>query len=485
MKMWKKAAAAGLAAVMTASLAACGGAKTEESGAGQATGEQNTQNTTEAAKAETASSEGGLTYASVKVGEDFTDLQASIKLLTNRTDMLKEDYTGENWDSYLKRFHEVYPNIEVEIEGMTNYAEDSLLRLQGGDWGDIMMIPAIDKSQLPEYFLSFGTLDEVKKEANYLNRWLFDNQVYGIPSTAVGRGVLYNKKIFKEAGITELPSTTEEFLADLQLIKDKTSAIPLYTNYAAGWTMDAWDDYAGVTASGDARFLNQEMPHMTNPFSDPGDGTHAYNVYKVLYDAVAAGLTEDDYATTDWESSKGKMNSGEIACMVLGSWAFPQMQQAGPNADDIGYMPFPITVDGKRYSQAASDYCYGININSSEDNQKAAMVFIKWMSEESKFSYNEGGLPIAAKDTDYPAVYEEFMNNNVEFIEDEPAVAGEEDLLNTLNADSELMFTQGGKEKVQAIIEHASNQDESFEEIMNEWNQKWSDAQAANGVEVH
>ena len=31
-----------------------------------------------------------------------------------------------------------------------------------------------------------------------------------------------------------------------------------------------------------------------------------------------------------------------------------------PNAADIGYMPFPITVNGTQYASAGSDYCYGI-----------------------------------------------------------------------------------------------------------------------------
>ena len=55
------------------------------------------------------------------------------------------------------------------------------------------------------------------------------------------------------------------------------------------------------------------------------------------------GLTEDDPTTTDWEGCKPMINNGEIGCMTLGSWAIVQMQAAGPNADDIGYMPFPIT----------------------------------------------------------------------------------------------------------------------------------------------
>lgn len=249
--------------------------------------------------------------------------------------------------------------------------------------------------------------------------------------------------------------------------------------------MGAWDDYTGITATGDAKYRNQEFAHTKDPFSDPGDGTGAYNVYKILYDAVADGLTEDDYSTTDWESSKGMLNNGQIATMVLGSWAYPQMQGAGDNADDIGYFAFPITVDGKQYSPADEDYCFGINANSDENNQKASMIFVKWMTEKSRYSYNEGGLPIAVGDDDLPEVYQEFTDNNVEFISNEPALEGEEDVLNELNADSELMVGAGGNEKIQAIVEHASNGDEDFDDIMKEWNEKWSDAQDTDDVEVN
>ena len=56
----------------------------------------------------------------------------------------------------------------------------------------------------------------------------------------------------------------------------------------------------------------------------------------MLYDAVANGLTEDDYSTTDWEGCKPMINNGEIGTMVLGSWAVAQMKAAGDNGDDIG-----------------------------------------------------------------------------------------------------------------------------------------------------
>ena len=265
----------------------------------------------------------------------------------------------------------------------------------------------------------------------------------------------------------------------MQKIKDNTDAIPLYTNYAAGWTMGAWDAYIGNNATGDNTYFNQKFLHTKDPFKDYGDGTHAYAVYKILYDAVANGLTEDDYSTTDWEGSKSMLNNGEIGCMVLGSWAYPQMEAAGPNAADIGYMPFPITVNGEQYASAGADYSYGINVNASDDEKQAALIFVKWMTEESGFSYNEDGLPVAKGSDETKLDF-----SNVTFLEDEPAVQGEEDVLNLLNADSELNFNNGGDDKIQAIIEHAANGDESFDDIMNEWNQKWSDAQEAEGIEV-
>lgn len=46
-----------------------------------------------------------------------------------------------------------------------------------------MMIPAVDKSELGNYFLSYGSLDDVKKEVKYATDKAYDNKVYGIAST--------------------------------------------------------------------------------------------------------------------------------------------------------------------------------------------------------------------------------------------------------------------------------------------------------------
>lgn len=425
-----------------------------------------------------------LQYADVKLGETYTDITATITMLSHRTDMLQDSYSGTTFATYLAEFNKMYPNITVKIEGVTDYASTALLRLQGGDWGDIMMVPAIDKKELPNYFVSFGDLPTMEGQIKFASNLEYENKVYGVPTTGNAQGVLYNKKVFAAAGITALPKTPDEFIAALKAIKEKTDAIPLYTNYAAGWTMGAWDAYIGGSATGDASYMNNILLHTKAPFKNYGDNTHAYAVYKVLYDAAAQGLIEDDYTTTDWEGCKGMINRGEIGTMVLGSWAFTQMQGAGPNPDDIGYMTFPISVNGKQYAAAGPDYCFGINAKADVNNQKAAMVFVKWFTEKSGFAYNEGGIPIAASDNKYPAAYAAFSENNVAFVTDDPALAGEADLFNALNSESELNINAGGNLKVQEIIEHGANGTKSYDDIMATWNEAWSNAQASEGVEI-
>ncbi|KAA8827871.1 ABC transporter substrate-binding protein [Bifidobacterium tissieri] len=457
MNVLKKISAAVVAGACLISLAACGG-----SASGEAT---------------------DLTYPQIKLGETGKDLNTTIKLFNHRTDMAQATYPGTNWDAYIKEFNKVYPNIKVEVQTSSNYASDALTRLQGGDWGDIMMIPAVDASELGTYFLPYGSLDDMKKEIKYATNQRYDGKTYGVPSAGNGMGVVYNTKVFSDAGITDLPKTPDEFINDLKLIKDKEPGVtPMYTNYAAGWTMTAWDAYIGATSTGDAKYLNQKLLHTKDPFSDPGDGTHPYNVYKVLYDAVANDLTEDDYSTTDWETSKAKLNNGEYGAMVLGAWAVAQIKSAGDNPDNVAYMPFPITVDGKQYSSSSADYAYGINKDSSKENQEASMIFVKWMTEKSGYAMNEGGIPVKQGDDELPSVYEHF--NDVTFLEDEPSVDGEEDLFNDLNSDSELAINADGSSRLQAVIEAAANGTKSYDDIVKEWNQQWNSALDTEGVDV-
>ncbi len=87
----KRFMALGMAAVMTMSLTACGG-----SGDKPATGSTDTDNKTasndntaagsDAADGGADAAAGGLTYAGIKLGEDYTDITTTIKWMHHKTD---------------------------------------------------------------------------------------------------------------------------------------------------------------------------------------------------------------------------------------------------------------------------------------------------------------------------------------------------------------------------------------------------------------
>lgn len=469
-KLLKKLMAMAAVAAMATSLVACGSSD-----------DSNNSNNSNS-DADSSSDEGGSasdmkSYDQIVLGEDYTDLSADLKFLTHKTDAVDSTFA-----SYIEEFQKMYPNINIEYEGITDYANDITTRLTTGDWGDICMVPTtVDKDELENYFLKFGTKADLSKtyEANMLNNYAYGEDVYGIPSMANVQGVVYNRKVFEQAGITELPKTPEEFLDALKAIKEKTDVVaPLYTNFAAQWTMGAWDAYIDGGATGDPDFSHQGLTKGQNPFSDRGDGTGPFAVYNILYEAVKQGLIEDDPTTTDWEGSKGMLNNGQIGCMVLGSWAVVQMQQAGDNADDIGYMAFPISVDGKQYAAAGPDYCYGINVNSSDDQKKAAMCYVKWLVEKSGFAQGEGGLSIVTGDA-YPDALADL--EGVELVVNNAAPEGEETLFNDVNNSSELGINVSGSIAIE-IVEEALTGSKTMDDLTAEWNEKWTAAQEANGV---
>ena len=346
-------------------------------------------------------------------GNDSGEPSGDITVLTNRTDRV-EDGT---FDAYKAAFNEVYPDVNVTFEAITDYEGEVTTRLSTPEYGDVLGIPAsVTPDQLPQFFEPLGDTDDLRGEYRFLNDKSYEGQQYGLPTFGNANGILYNKRIWAEAGVTELPTTPEEFLAGLQAIEDNTDAIPYYTNYKDGWPLGSWQGQQGF--SGNAEVV-ADRDGDDAPWS--GD-TEQYLTDSLLYDVVAAGLSEPDPLTTEWEGSKGLLATGEAATAVLGSWAITQFQQAAEDAGadpaDIGYMPFPYQSDGQFHSAIGGDVNLAINVNS--DNKTAARAWIDWFVNESGFSEDEGALP-AQVDGANPATLQDFTDADVQYVELTPA----------------------------------------------------------------
>ena len=389
-----------------------------------------------------------------------------ITVLTNRTDIVDTTFKD-----YAAQFEKAYPGTTVKFEAIAKYETDVATRMSSGSYGDVLLIPnTVTKAQLPQFFEPLDSVKKLSETYRFVNEAAYDGKAYGVAQTGNAQGIVYNKKVWKAAGITDLPKTPDEFLADLTLIKDKTDAVPYYTNYKDGWPLSQWDGNRAITGDADEsnKLIASDAPWATGQYHEIADG--------LLFDIVKDGLSEADPTTTDWETSKGSLGSGKVASMVLGSWSITQMQDAavtaGGDKEDIGYLPFPYQVDGKFHSTVAGDYKNGISVKS--ENKATARAWIDWFAQKSGYAAAQGGLsPLV--DGEVPAILADFTTAGVEYLELTPAPAGKETLENDIVSASEIDLTGNiYRAKLVDIARGAAQGDKAS--YFAELNKKWADA---------
>lgn len=414
-----------------------------------------------------------LTLASCGAGSggstDSGEVKGDITYLTNRTD-LQADGT---FDKYVAEFNKEYPDVKVKIEAITNFQDDVTTRLSiPNGYGDVLKVPDMSADKMELFFEPMGKTADLADKYRFLDKGSYEGTQYGIALGGNANGVLYNTEVFKAAGITTLPMTSEEFMSDLKEIKSDTSATPLYTNYKDGWPLGT--PYTGNVGavSGNLNALN-DMGSDKQPWTE---GTDIYAIDSLLYGATADGLIEPDPLTTNWEQSKGDFANGKIATMVLGSWAISQFQDAaedaGKSKDVVGFMPWPSNGDGKQSVTIGGDFNLAVNKNSS--NKAAAEAWRDWMIEKSGYTESQGMIS-AVKSAPLPSNLSSLADGGVELLELSPAPEGKEALVSNV-ADKSKVDINGYLYR-QKLIDIARGQaDGDMDSYFAQLNKQWGEA---------
>lgn len=467
----RKLMAGFLAASTALSLAACSTNTTSTS-----TGDSGAaNNSTDSSAADNNSTDNSTAVDSTAGDSTASGDKLTLTVLTHRTDRKDDGTLAE----MTKPFEEAN-NCTVVYQAFTDYATDVPTMMNTTEYGDVLMIPdTVKLEDLSNFFEPLGTYDEMNEKYMWADKKMYDNTVYGIAHLGtIAGGICYNKRIWKEAGITELPKTPEDFIADLKAIEANTDAIPYYTNFAnADWTLVQWASLVN-SASGSKSYETDILTSQRDLFV-PGDAY--YEVYKLMFDIFKdPTLHEEDPATSDWEGCKKAINDGKIATMVMGSWAVSQFKEAGENPDDIGYMPAPFSVNGKQYAESTSDYCLGINKNRSDEIKELGKKYITWFVEESGFAQKEGSV-CALRGSEMPDYLTDFAD--CEFFVTDTAPEGLVGVWDAINNDSEVGTWQGDAANFKIQIAEAAfagEGEDKFESILADANAKWNATRDAN-----
>ncbi|MEU3255183.1 extracellular solute-binding protein [Streptomyces sp. NPDC006997] len=394
-----------------------------------------------------------------------------ITVLTNRTDLVQDG----TMKKYAAEFNKTYPHVKVDFEAVTDYEGEVKIRMNTENYGDVLLIPAaVSKGDYPHFFAPLGEAKAMESEYRFTDKTSVDGKVYGIGTFGTANGFVYNKALWKEAGIADWPTTPRQFLDDLEAVKEKTGATPYYTNFKDGWPLSSpWTNSVGSVSCDST--ASDKLAEMDEPWAE---GSDLNTLDGLLYDIVNGKLSEKDPSTTNWESSKTLLAKGEIGSMMLGSWAVSQMraaaEAAGQDPDDIGFMPVPVRTGGQFCATLVSDYQQAVNIHS--DNKEAARAWIDWFTEESGYSEKEGAVSVL-KSAALPSTLQEYVDNDVKLVERSEAKTAE---VNDIDEASEIGLNK--RDYRQKLVDIARGaQDGSLEGYFDELNKRWSEARQNAG----
>lgn len=428
----------------------------------------------------------------LKVDESKIKPGMKLTVLTNRTDRVEGTGNGY-FKEMVKPFEEHY-GVTVEITAdsdATAVKQKITSNLEGCT--DVMWIPSMSVAKAAEYFESVGTVGELSNYTDITNKCIGEGDnalVYGVPTGCNADGIVYNKKIWDAAGITESPASPSEFVADLKKIKETTDSTPILCCYTdkEQWVLAKYILLA-PGSSGDPYYKTKLLVNGGDLFVE---GEPYYEMAHMLFEVYSNDDIHEAGASADWQQCKALVAEDTVATVVSGSWAVEQFvlggKEAGYDEEElkkITLLPPPYTApDGKRYASVGADTLWGINKTISDDQKELAKAFVKWWVEKSPYAKDEGFIPVLNTATieDYPESLQSW--SDIEYFSNAQTPAAISTTWDDIDKASAVLVeadpdgTNYKNKIAELALRHGT--EEEFKAILKECNEKWATARDAD-----
>jgi N,N'-diacetylchitobiose transport system substrate-binding protein len=288
------------------------------------------------------------------------------------------DYSAETLDAINAKFTEVTgAEVTLEIqewEGITTKVPTALSTSNPPDVLDL------GNTQIPGFAANGGlmNLTPYKEDLQQGRTWLagledpatVDGELYGVPGFGGGRAVVYNKKVWKAAGVTDVPATYDELTAALDTVRASNTASDFAPFYLPGQN---W--YAGVQwiwdAGGEIATQSGDVWESALDSAEAQQGLEDFKEFQNKYSTKASQTVD-----TKTPSQQQLFADGKAGAIFDVASAVDKIIEANPrlSRDDLGSFPFPgkhgelqpVRLGGSDWSIAAKS-----------QNKDLALVWIK------------------------------------------------------------------------------------------------------------
>ncbi|WP_219641289.1 ABC transporter substrate-binding protein [Cohnella sp. CFH 77786] len=261
------------------------------------------------------------------------------KVTLTVTHFMVEKPKVDTFKKLTDRFTELHPNVSFDIQVMPvdKYNDNIKMKVAAADEPDIIFgrpQGMVDMTKAGA-FLDITNEPFIKRvDPAYIPNVSYDGKVYGLPVDLMTNGIIYNKDLFKQAGV-EVPKTYSELVKAAETLQSKG-----ITPFAASWKdgasymsfmwPDMWGgmlvknpDYAGAIMAGQKKF------------SDIPD-------YKGFLERVnqLSAMTNKDAKDIDYDRALQYFAQGKAAMIIMGSFAIGTIRSYNPDGN-FGVFMYP------------------------------------------------------------------------------------------------------------------------------------------------
>ncbi|SET28264.1 extracellular solute-binding protein [Paenibacillus sp. NFR01] len=328
----KKPAAIAMAAALAMSLAACGNNNNDNSSNTSTNSGGNTTNNSADATAAPAADSGK------KVTITFQNIQPDPSTPSYKT-----------LHTIVEQYEKEHPNVHIELDSLNTDQQKVKLKTQAAS-KEVPDITIVNPAAQMKPFVDAGLLAPLNDmldqnglkdtyQAGLLDYYSFDGNTYAVPDGNNIEVVYYNKDLFAQAGIAKTPTTFEEMLQDVKILKDK-GITPLAIGEKDSWTGSFLFMNILLRTNNGPGFLSDVLAGKKT-FEDPAF-IEAVDAFQQL---VQAGAFPDGATSIDANAGGNIFKTGKAAMWVIGSWETGAID-ASSVAGKVGAFQFP-TVNGK------------------------------------------------------------------------------------------------------------------------------------------
>lgn len=283
---------------------------------------------------------------------------------------------AEQLDTLVKRYQEeTGVNIEVDTcGGGCDYSASLKTKFNSGDRPDIFFVAGYTDLDLWQEYLEdlsdqpwVGDMLDMAKPAITQ-----DGLIYGMPLAMEGWGFIYNKDLFRQAGINYTPTTLTQLREAAGKLKE-AGIRPFENGYAEWWVLGN-------------HLLNTAFAQQPNPVAfieqvKNGSASMADNaIFKEWANLVDLTVEygQPNPLQTDYYTQVTDFANGRAAMMQQGTWTQLQIDKIHPNLN-IGFLPMPVNDDAQAMNKLPVGVAnYWVVLKNSKVKEEAK-AFLRWL----------------------------------------------------------------------------------------------------------